>query len=333
MSNLDQVTQPFARGRAHPELPEPRAVDERFIRYFRDKLRQENKSPRTIDIYVPAVRLLARWLAGRDLPTLDGLKKFDVRDYVLWMKDDARARNGEKFTEGYVSNQYRALQQFFLFMEQECDTPNPMKGMKAPAVHAPVVPVITEEQVTALLLSLRGGKSFEARRDYAILLLFLTTGMRLEELTNLTTEISLDEVFVITGKGRKQRLAAASPEVQFALHRYSIERAKHKMSHLPELWLAVKNRGPLTPNGIRQIIRRRAAQVGAKINPHKFRHTFAHRFKSAGGEDSDLMELMGWSSPQMVRRYGQSAAQERVVKIATRMMPDILPELHSTRKR
>jgi integrase/recombinase XerD len=37
------------------------------------------------------------------------------------------------------------------------------------------------------------------------------------------------------------------------------------------------------------------------------RHHFSHTWLDRGGAEGDLMELNGWSSPQMLRRYGASA--------------------------
>lgn len=83
------------------------------------------------------------------------------------------------------------------------------------------------------------------------------------------------------------------------------------MARKRELWLAARNRGPMTSWGIYQMIIRRADEAGLKINPHKFRHTFSHNWLDRGGAEGDLMELNGWSSPQMLARYGRSARSQR----------------------
>jgi len=42
-----------------------------------------------------------------------------------------------------------------------------------------------------------------------------------------------------------------------------------------------------------------------------FRHHFSHTWLERGGAEGDLMELNGWSSPQMLQRYGASARGAR----------------------
>ncbi len=89
------------------------------------------------------------------------------------------------------------------------------------------------------------------------------------------------------------------------------------------LWLGVNNRGPMTANGIYQMIARRGRQCGVGVYPHRFRHHFSHTWLDRGGAEGDLMELNGWSSPQMLRRYGASARSARARRTYDRIMSDI----------
>jgi hypothetical protein len=64
-------------------------------------------------------------------------------------------------------------------------------------------------------------------------------------------------------------------------------------------------------NGIYQMIARRGRQAGVDARTHRFRHHFSHTWLARGGAEGDLMELNGWSSPQMLRLYGASARSAR----------------------
>jgi len=56
---------------------------------------------------------------------------------------------------------------------------------------------------------------------------------------------------------------------------------------------------------------RRGRQCGVDAWTHRFRHHFSYTWLDRGGTEGDLMELNGWSSPQMLRRYGASARSAR----------------------
>ena len=96
-------------------------------------------------------------------------------------------------------------------------------------------------------------------------------------------------------------------------------RAKHAHAHVSAVWIGPK--GPLTDSGIYQLVQRRAAQAGLQgVHPHRFRHHFSHTWLDRGGAEGDLMELNGWNSPQMLRRYGRSAAAARARRGYDRIM-------------
>src|SRR5436190_7631990 len=67
----------------------------------------------------------------------------------------------------------------------------------------------------------------------------------------------------------------------------------------------------MTANGIYQMITHRGRQAGVDAWTHRFRHHFSHTWLDRGGSEGDLMELNGWSSPQMLRHYGASARSAR----------------------
>ena len=113
-----------------------------------------------------------------------------------------------------------------------------------------------------------------------------------------------------------------------ALDRYLRVRARHAQAYRPHLWLGINNRGPMTASGIYQVIARRGRECGVEVFPHRFRHHFSHTWLGRGGAEGDLMELNGWTSPQMLRRYGASARSARARRSYDRIMadaPDLSP--------
>ena len=58
------------------------------------------------------------------------------------------------------------------------------------------------------------------------------------------------------------------------------------------------------------------------VYPHRFRHHFSHTWLDRGGPEGDLMELNGWTSPQMLRRYGAGARSARARRTYDRIMTD-----------
>lgn len=276
---------------------------------FETSLRAARKSPNTRQVYLLAAIKLAQWLTGQGIVDLAEVKKIHLELYLVWLAETPR-KNGELYASGYVNNQYRALQQLFRWFCGEEEIPNPFARMNPPKVDQKMTPIIDDELLGALVRNCERRRDYESRRDAAIIRLFASTGLRLAELTNLTiddVDLAKYTAFV-TGKGSKQRLVKFDAKTAQALNRYLRVRSEHKQAGHPRLWLGIKNRPPMTPNGIRQMIERRGRALGVHLHPHMFRHNFAHRWLDGGGAEGDLMELTGWDSPAMVRHYGRSAA-------------------------
>ncbi len=218
---------------------------------------------------------------------------------------------------------HKALQQFFRWLyevEQEIGR-SPMDRVRQPKVPQKLIPVMGDED-TRKLLQTCVGKSFAALRDEAIIRLLANTGARLSEVGTLRLD-DLDlatETVRYQGKGAKDRRVRVGPRTARALSRYLRSRAKRTGAQTAWLWLAEKGGGALHPNGIKHMLKRRGALAGiAGVHAHRWRHNYAHQWKRLGGDTGDLMLALGWTSDDMPRRYGASAAAERAMETQTRL--------------
>jgi len=289
---------------------------------FRLHLAAEGKAPKTVRTYTEAVA----WFAAAHLiprttcTSWDQVTGHDVQRWLVHLLT--------LYSDAYASNQFRALQQFFRWLAEEEQLPDPMARLRAPKVSEKLVPVFTSEELSALEKTCQG-RSFAQRRDAAIIAVLTATGIRAGELAGIRydprdprrSDLDLwNREITIRGKGGRPRVVKIGHEAARALDRYLRVRSEHAQAWRPQLWLGVNNRGPMTANGIYQMISRRGRQAGVDAWTHRFRHHFSHTWLDRGGAEGDLMELNGWSSPQMLRRYGASARSARARRTYDRIM-------------
>lgn len=276
-------------------------------RSFARELRAEQKADRTVTLYTMSVQMFADWLRadGRE-PTLDNLNRGAIREWMASLAD--RGNSPET-----VRTRHRGLFRFcrWCVAEGELEA-NPMENLSPPAPKATPVPILSDDDLKALLATCPYPGTFADRRDEAMIRVLLDCGLRVSELCGLTvagTDLD-DERAMVTGKGGKIRPVYFSPRTIRALDRYLRQRSKHRFADAEALFLS--QRGPISADGVRERIAIRAQQAGLDhIHPHQFRHTFAHDFLMSGGNPGDLKRLAGWSSDVMLERYGASGADVR----------------------
>jgi site-specific recombinase XerD len=284
---------------------------------FNRSLRVEGKADRTLVLYGQSIRYFSAWLERNGDPAdLTGL----TRDNVLSWLDHLRGRG---LATGTIRTRWRGLRRFANWLLSEgIINADPLAGIEVDKPEPPPVPILTDEELTALLVACRG-KRFADRRDEAVIRLLIDCGLRVSEVTGIDIEhLDLDaETVTVTGKGSRVRAAYFGARTGQALDRYLRERAKHRHARLSRA-LFLGERGRFTPDGVRERLKVRAEMAGLDpktVHPHRFRHTNAHDFLLAGGQERDLKRLMGWRSDTMLERYGASAADHRAREAARRL--------------
>jgi site-specific recombinase XerD len=268
-------------------------------------LRAERKSPQTIKIYGDGVRQYLAWCAEHTAPA--DLSKSSVNGFIASLLDrgnaPATARARQVAVRRFAS---------WLVEEEEMDV-DPLLGIKAPQLDNKVIEPLTEDQLKALLKAC-AGPEMRDRRDEAILRLMLETGARAGEVIGLTVDdlnLAQGTAVIRRGKGGKGRLVPFGPHTARAMDRYLRARRTHRLAKADALWLGERGRA-FSYDALHKSLGMRADRAGIDgFHPHRMRHTAAHRWLAAGGSESGLMAVAGWTRPDMLMRYTKAQASAR----------------------
>lgn len=247
---------------------------------------------------------------GHDYISQQELKQFlayvangDKSNKSRWGRPYVRQKIRPRTVATYFTNLYT----FFSYMVSEgMIESSPVGRIKPPIARQDQIQPFTQKQIEALLKAAK--RSRHAKRDEAIVLFLLDSGVRASELCNLRL-FDLDmqgRRCRVLGKGNKYRSVFFGKTTAKALWQYLREEPREEDS-----WLFLSDRGTkagegLTRSGLRQLIERLGHVAGiqtARCSPHTFRHTFAVEFLRGGGNVFSLRELLGHTSLTICNRY------------------------------
>jgi integrase/recombinase XerD len=268
-------------------------------------MRAERKSAGTIRTYTAGVTAFLRWAEGAGEPAK--LTRTSVQTFI----GDLLAGGAEGAT---ALARQKALKQFaaWLVAEGELDD-NPLLGLKSPTLDRKVVNALSDEQLRLLIKACQG-KGLKDRRDEALVRLMTETGARAGEVISMqTTDVDLQRglVTIRRGKGGKGRVAPFGPQTAAAIDRYLRARRTHRLADTGPMWVGGGGK-TFGYHGLHESLKGRAQAAGiAGFHLHLLRHTAATRWLRAGGSESGLMAVAGWSTRDMIDRYTGASASER----------------------
>lgn len=279
-------------------------------------LRGDGKSPRTIEGYADSVRQLASFLKQGRFPSLAEATAEHIREWLNGLRD----RGNKPAT---VNTRYRGVHAFYKWLVKEGEVrENPLTRIEPPQVPETVQPYYTPEDMRLVLKSLRGRRirGIDAARTRAVILALFDTGLRASELCSLRLEdMNWDAQTIVVRhpKGGNERVVSMGTTAMRSLMSYL------RLSGSPSPWLFTTLDGSrLTKNALKLALRRafELAGVGFK-GIHAFRRASGIEYLRQGGQAEDLRVLMGWRSPEMIRRYVKAAEVERATAAHKKFSP------------
>ena len=168
-----------------------------------------------------------------------------------------------------------------------------------------LLPRYLEESECECLLSVCDGPF--ALRDYCILMLFMSCGMRVSELVSLNLSDIYDDHLRVIGKGNKERMIYFAQGCREAIDDYLAVRDPEKI--VPEdknaLFISRDHRR-ISVRGVQKMLDKKLLQAGldpSRYSPHKLRHTAATLMLKNGVDTRALQEVLGHSNLNTTQIY------------------------------
>ena len=206
----------------------------------------------------------------------------------------------------------------YLFKNQRI-TSNVTELVPLPKIHEKPIIRLNKEEMTRMLEQAQSGdqltahqqkfQKITAKRDFAILSLFLGTGIRVSECVGMNIgDVDLENnAFIVTRKGGNQVVLYFPPEVAEALADYLEERnaAETVPGHEDALFLSLQRRR-ITQRAVQNLVKKYAAVAAplkSRISPHKLRSTYATNLYNETGDIYLVADVLGHTSVDTTRKH------------------------------
>lgn len=264
-------------------------------------------SANTIASYGSDLKLYAQWL-GSQGHTLEDCGSEQVLSYLAF-----RVRGG--INTRTTARLLSSLKRFYRFLVRErLISADPTALVEAPKIGRPLPHSLSEVQIERLL-NAPDRSTAEGLRDYAMLELTYSSGLRVSELICLTMgqmniEAGMLRVF---GKGNKERLLPIGDFAKDSLQAYLAEARPvlMKQNGGSESVFVTRRGGGLTRQAFWYRIKKHAATAGITqpLSPHTLRHAFATHLVNHQADLRVVQMLLGHSNISTTQIYTHVAAE------------------------
>ncbi|MDP9374949.1 MAG: tyrosine-type recombinase/integrase [Chloroflexota bacterium] len=226
---------------------------------------------------------------------------------------------GWGLAQASVATKVRSLKAFGRSLAaEEYVARDPFARMRRTRVDDAPVVTLTPGEVDRLLVACDRRRPTGAR-DFAIMLLLFSTGLRAGEVLGLRADdLDPDKGLIVVrrGKGGRFRVVPLGRAVEKALYRYLDHPGRRALGDGSRVFLTDEGT-PLTMRGLQVMLRRRGQAAGIHANPHKWRHSAAVQYLRGGGRIEALKALLGHSTLDMTLHYARIAGVDLAAAHAT----------------
>ena len=261
---------------------------------------RSHKTAKNYDYY------LRTFFNQQAISSIEDITIHSIRLFRRWLHEEAGSGNGVALpTQNYYLIAIRQFLTYVTKQEIACLAPERVELAKLPERD---VDVLYPEEID-LLLSSMSGSSIEDLRDFALLSLLFSTGVRISEAAQLDRDDireSSNEI-PVRGKGNKIRVVFLSKPAFTAISAYIAQRKdidpalfiRHKKGIGDQEDLRLSTRT------MQRIIKKRSVNAGITkdITPHTLRHSFATDLLQNGADIRHVQQLLGHSSITTTQIY------------------------------
>ncbi len=288
-----------------------------ILREYRNhKLSVEFRSPRTVEEYLLDLRIFFKFiiaaradmetegaefdnikLNGTDLDFVKSIKRTEIYDYLSYVRNvrgDSQRTSARKLSS--VKMLFKYLCTTMQYFKE-----NPAVDIEQNSIRIHDPKFMSLDESKELLDSIVNDEDSKTKeRDFAIIMMFLNTGVRLAELVGMDIE-DFDRDFsklMVTGKRNKQRVVFINDGVRDAIFKYLDIRLNIECVEKGKRPLFLSNRKQrISRKTVQWLVYKYLGEAGLsykRLSTHKLRHTAATIMYRDGGVDVRvLQEILG----------------------------------------
>lgn len=201
------------------------------------------------------------------------------------------------------------IRQFYYYLsrEEQVPAPNPVKKGHSLRLSRPLPKALKEEELETLF------SAVDNKRDRAMFMLMLRSGLRVEEVANLSfgaINVKLQSIIIYDPKWGKDRVAYVSDDALEALLDYLRVRPASKAKKVFLVDKGTYRGKPLSVRGIQKRMEYYAKKTGLSLSCHNLRHTWADQMLNADAQLETVQDLLGHSWITTTQRYCRLSNQK-----------------------